>query len=336
MKDKLKIAIIYSDAQPQFFASHDQYLTEAEVFDRAKIISQYLQKQNIDSVVIPGNSSLTENLKKYQPHFALNLVDSIYGDETLSAATPATLELLKIPYTGTGMAGLNVNTNKFLTKNLLCQYGITTPRYQLITNPHQEIDISLEYPLIAKLNEIHGSVEISQKSVCSDEKSLRHQIDHLYSTYKQPILVEEYIAGREITVIVLEGLNTKLYAAEKIIPKDGEYNISSYNLVWNDFSNLNYQKYELPQKVKDNLKLAFEVLKMDDWGKFDLRLDQSGRHYIIDCNANSCFGPKEVSSLGKILGMYDISFDEVLLRIVKNTLNGHAKDFFPNDLNISL
>jgi hypothetical protein len=59
---------------------------------------------------------------------------------------------------------------------------------------------------------------------------------------------------------------------------------------------------------------------MNDWAKFDLRLDQSGRHYLIDCNANSCFGPKEVSSLGKILALYGVSFEEVLSRIIKNTL----------------
>jgi hypothetical protein len=64
---------------------------------------------------------------------------------------------------------------------------------------------------------------------------------------------------------------------------------------------------------------------MEDYAKFDLRLDFSGRHYFIDCNNNPAFGPKETyCALSTILALYDIPFDQVLTRLINNTLQNIA------------
>ena len=64
---------------------------------------------------------------------------------------------------------------------------------------------------------------------------------------------------------------------------------------------------------------------MDDYAKFDLRLDESGRYYFIDCNANPAFGPKELDiAIGTILDLYGITFEEVLKRIITNTLKDES------------
>jgi len=331
MFQTLKIAILYSDAKREYFPTEDQYISEYECQERAGMIAQCLSSMNIVAATFPGNNELSFNLKKFNPNFAINLVDSVYGQEYLQATIPAILELLRIPYTGTAMMGLTITTNKYFNKNLLEQYGLTTPKYQLITHPTDVIDANLDYPLIAKLNEVHGSLEIKENSVCDDEKQLRQKISFLMNSYHQPVLVEEYIVGKEVTAIVLEGANTKVYSAEKIFGPEKykqKYQIVTFDDIFRDPQNtaFSYQKYELPPRAHQQIKKAFEILKMDDYAKFDLRVDASDRHYLIDCNANPAIGPKDCA-ISNILRLYDISFEEILQRIIKNTLNGKTVDF---------
>lgn len=333
---KLKVAVIYSDARREYFPTEAQYITEAEVKGRGEVIAEYLHRLNVDAQTFPGNSDLSDSLMKYKPDFAINLVDSIYGQEHLQAAIPALLEMHRIPYTGTAMMGLVITTNKFFNKGLLEQYGLTTPKYQIVKDINDEIDPALDFPLITKLNETHGSLEIDETAVCADEKELEKRIEYLMKIYNQPVLVEEYVAGREITAIVLEGMNTKVYAAEKVFNpnKSTKYKIATFAANWDEdddnADSIVYKKYELPEKVKESIKTAFDILKMDDYAKFDIRVDEAGRHYIIDCNANPAIGPKELfCSMGTILGLYDISFEEILTRIIKNTLNGNLKNYQP-------
>ena len=323
----MKIAVLYSDARREYFPTQEQYATEAEVESRAQIVASYLGKIGHRAAIFPGNPNLAQNLQKYRPDFAINLVDSVHGQEYLAAAIPGTLELLGIPYTGSGIMGRTIDTNKFFTKNLLWQWGLTTPKYQLFKNLNDEIDLSLDFPLITKLNEIHGSVEIDNSAICHNKKELHQRLRFLMSTYHQPVLIEEFIAGREITVICLEGLNTKLYAAEKIFDPEfaGPNQIATYDLVWSENPQyqkaITYQKYDLPLHVRNQLKTAFDVLKMEDYAKFDLRLDSANRHHIIDCNHNPTLGPPETDcAISNVLTLYGINFDEILRRLITNTL----------------
>ena len=141
-------------------------------------------------------------------------------------------------------------------------------------------------------------------------------------TYKSEILVEEYIAGREIAVHVTEGANMKVYAGEKVFKTDSpdKFQICSFDAVWGQEDIYTYTKYELPANVKEDLKTAFDILKLEDYAKFDIRLDAAGRHYIIDVNANPALGPKPDCSIGTVLSLYDISFEDILTRIMHNTL----------------
>lgn len=317
-----RIALLYSDAKREYFPTEQLFISEVEVKERAFIVAGYLNKMGIDTACFPGNDILVENLKKYHPDFVINMVDTVYGQEYLAGTIPATLELLNMPYTGSSMMGININNNKYFTKNILEQWGLTTPKYQLLHTPGDKIDIALDFPLVTKLNDFHGSIEMSDDSICENEKALEKRLKYLFDTYKEPILVEEYIAGREVSVHVIEGVHTKLYAGEKIFNDNlkGKYKIATFDSVWGTEFMFTYVKYELPERVKESLKIAFDVLKLEDYAKFDLRVDESGRHYIIDVNANPALGPKYDCSIGTILDMYGISFEALLERLIYNTV----------------
>ena len=177
---------------------------------------------------------------------------------------------------------------------LLQQNGIPVPNYQLINAPGDTIDPTLRFPLISKLNAIHGAVEITRDAISENEKHLRDRLRFLIQTYKQPVLVEEFIAGREITAILLEGMNRKVYLAEKVfLNQDEEYIYTTFEDQWllRGDTVFRYSKYDDPI-LKEYVKKAFDVTKMYDYGKFDIRLDQSGRYFFIDSNCNPAFGPR--------------------------------------------
>lgn len=318
------IAIIYSYAKREFFPTEEQYITEASALADAEIIAKYIEKLGIKTYLFPGNETLSALLKKYKPEMAMNLVDSIKGSEFLQSAIPGLLEIMEIPYTGAGILGLSLVCNKFLVKKILEQNGIPVPHYQLVNSCSDPIDPRLRYPLISKLNAVHGAVEITNDAVSDNEEHLRKRIKHLNLTYNQDVLVEEFIVGREITAMVLQGVNKKIYLAEKIFDKtDDKYTLATFAANWGKGPGFSYRKYPHHAGLKELVKDAFNVLGHADYGKFDVREDQSGRYYFIDCNANPAFGPKETDcAISTILGMYGVDFEEILDRLILNTMRG--------------
>lgn len=317
-----KVAIIYSDAKRNYFPTEQQYITEKDAKKDAEVIGYYLQRMNVIPHLYPGNDLLPEKLQHDKPEIVMNFVDSVKGNEYLSSTIPATLELLDIPYTGSGILGSALCYNKFLVKKLLQQNGVPTPNYQLFNTASDILDPTLRYPLISKLNEIHGAVEINKDCVSENEKHLRERIKYLIKTYDQPILVEEFIVGREVTAILLEGLNKKVYLAERVFKKEGEkYLFSTFEDQWlTGYTSFHYQKYE-DRLLNEYVKKAFEITNMADYGKFDVRIDSSNRYYFIDVNHNPSFGPKELEcAISVILDLYKIKFTEILKRLIINTV----------------
>ncbi len=323
-----KVGLIYSDVKRADFPTEAQYITEKDAELDARLVGERLAAQGICTLLYPGNAELPERLRKTRPDLVLNLVDSIKGDERLASAIPGVLELLDIPYTGAGILGLSLDTNKFLIKKLLQQHGIPVPNYQLFNAADDMLDPMIRFPLISKLNSIHGSVEITPDAVSENEKQLRKRLRYLIRTYQQPVLVEEFISGREITAIVVQEKKKRVYLAEKVFKHAADkYVFLTFEDQWLTEMNaaFHYTPYSDPL-LNEYVKKAFNVTRMGGYGKFDLRLDQSGRYFFIDSNCNPAIGPKEMDmALPVILEMHGVSFDEFLRRLVLSAANGNFK-----------
>jgi D-alanine-D-alanine ligase len=251
---------------------------------------------------------------------AINLVDSVRGNASLGSSIPGVLEVLHIPYTGAGTLGWALGTNKFLMYQLLQSSGVPVPSHQLVTSPGDMIDPELRYPLFPKLNYEHSSIGVAEDSICHNERELRAKLRDLITVYKQPVLIDEFIAGIEVTAAVLDGLNTKVYAVHRKVGSR-EDDVVTFDKKWVDYLDMSYIKYE-DSTLKDYVKDAFEILRMSDYARIDIRVDAAGRFYFIDPNCNPFFGPpKEThATYSMILDMYGISFEETLKRMFLNTL----------------
>lgn len=331
-----KVGIIYSDVKREYFPTNAQYVTEKKAREDAEAVAKYLVKLGIKPSFYPANSKLPKLLQLDKPNMVMNLVGSVKGSEFLASTIPALLELLEIPYTGSGILGESISYNKFLVNDLLQQNGIPVPRFQLFNTWSDPIDTQLRFPLISKLNEIHGAVEITYDAVSENEKHLRDRLKRLIKIYDQPILVEEFIVGKEIAAYILEGKNRKVYLAERIVhpKKEMKYLFTSFETLWQNYSGVSYKKYD-DNVLKAYARKAFEIMSMADYGKFDIRVDSSGRYFFLDSNSNPFFGPKESeASISYVLELYGISFMEILKRLITNTMRdfkGKTKLPFPKE-----
>lgn len=317
-----RVGIVYSDVRRAEFPTEAQYITEKDAEPDAHVVGEYVQALGIEVLFHPGNAGLPAWLAHNQVDMVINLVDSIKGIESLASAIPGTCELLGIPYTGTGVLGMSLGTNKFLVKKLLQHQGIPVPYFQIFSSPADYLDPGLRFPLISKLNAVHGGVEITRDAVSENEKQLRKRLKRLIRTYKQPVLVEEFIAGRELTAMVLQDGRSRVYLAEKAFTETrGKYTFLTFEDQWVNDANpaYHYAKYRDPL-LKEYAKKAFAVTEMAGYGKFDVRLDQSGRYFFIDANCNPYFGPKELqASIALILDLYGVCFEEILEKLIRHT-----------------
>ncbi|MBP9670514.1 hypothetical protein KBD75_03885, partial [Candidatus Woesebacteria bacterium] len=316
-----KVAILYSDVKREYFTSEEMYLSEEGADVYAGQVAKYVAKMGIDVLTIAGDDHMATNLQKYNPDMAINLIDSVRGQSTLGSSVPGVLEILHIPYTGAGTLGWALGTNKFLMYQLLQSSGVPVPTHQLVNSSSDMIDPELRYPLFPKLNYEHSSIGIATDSICKNEKELRAKLKDLFTTYKQPVLIDEFIAGIEVTASVLDGLNTKVYAVQRKVGEGGTEDVVTFDKKWRDWLDMSYIKYEDPI-LKNYVKQAFDILKMSDYARIDIRIDAAGRYYFIDPNANPFFGPpaETHATFSMILDMYGVSFEETLKRMFINTL----------------
>ena len=324
-KDALKklglVAVAYSHVEREWFPTEDAYTAEVEVEDRAKEVLETLAKLGIEAKGYKGDPYFLTNLLVDKPDVTINLVDTLRGKDRLQTSVPAALELSNIPYTGAGMEGMIIGNNRNLTKRLFVAYDIPTPRFQFIRRAGTAIEEDFGLPIIVKLNEGGGSVGIDDHAVKETIKDAQKRVGEMLSTYKLPVLVERFIDGPEITVVVFDDGNKKhVFMGEKIFKKkpDGKHfftSIQSYEDV--DAYRYKFVSEILQNKIAPLAVRAFNGLHHKDYAKFDIRLEESsGIPYFTDSNPNTAFGPDMGLPMTEVMALHGITFDDVLLSLL--------------------
>src|SRR5574340_879948 len=146
-----------------------------------------------------GDISLAEQLPRYRPDICFNICESHFGDAR-EAQVPSLLEMMRIPYTGSRVLTLALALDKPMTKRVLTYHELPTPDFQSFESVDDPLSEGMKFPLFVKPSREGTGMGVSKKSIVRNEKEMRDQIDVLLRKYKQTVLVESYIEGREITV----------------------------------------------------------------------------------------------------------------------------------------
>lgn len=330
-KDALRkfrlVVVAYSSVQREHFATKSAYEAEVEVEQRAVEVSEEIRKLGVPVRTLPGDQYFYTNLLVDRPDLVVNLVDTLKGRDQLQPSVPAALELANIPYTGAGMEGLIIGNNRNLTKRLLMTYDVPTPPFQFIRRVGTNIDEDLGTPLIVKLNEGGGSVGINNTAVKETTRAAKLRVNSMISTYHYPVIVEKFIDGPEITVVVFDdGVKRHVFMAQKKFgyKPDGKHEFTSFE----SYDNWNAYKY-IPVDENNKYEItkmavrAFGGLQHKDYAKFDVRVDQNtGIPYFTDSNPNTAFGPDEGLPMTEVLALNGIEFSDVIASL----LSKYAKD----------
>lgn len=314
----------------------DDYYSEFDSKETIEAIAEGLRAEGNDVFPVEADKGLLNWFQNNNVDIVFNIAEGLNGDSRESQV-PAILDFLNIPYTGSGVLPLAVSLNKALTKRLLEQAGIPTPRSQLVCNPAQLTDEGLKYPLIVKPNNEGSGKGISMASVVRERADLIRQVNGIYSVYKQEVLIEEFISGREVTVgiigntppaamPVLEidfsncGNSGEFFYTWKVkeYEKESEETMGLSPL-WHCPARLNGADTE---KIKEAALRAYSVIGCVDICRVDIILSGEGIPYVLEVNPLPGLDPKD-SNFPYIAKCAGLNYPALMNRILEVSLERH-------------
>ncbi|HJQ12105.1 MAG TPA: hypothetical protein VJ840_13830 [Gemmatimonadaceae bacterium] len=274
---------------------------------------------------------LIAELSTDAPDLVFNLAESFRGKSALESNVAALLNLLNLRYTGSSPAGLILAGDKTLTKKVLAFHGIQSAKFATVFRGQVDWAHEIDFPLLVKPPQEDASLGITQKSVVNDVKELLDVISTTQQEYQSPVLVEEFIDGREFYVGVIGNANAE---ALPIIELDfskfpaGLPKIASWEAKWGDEGDEKGAEFEgtqsifptdlseeLTQKIQRVAIDAFQALRLRDYGRIDLRVTSSEEIYVIEANPN-CYLEKN-SEFARAAEKSGLGYPALIARIIE-------------------
>jgi D-alanine-D-alanine ligase len=245
---------------------------------------------------------LVAGIREQRPDVVFNLFEGLADAYDTEAHVAGLLEWLGVPFTGSPSQTLCLARTKHMTKHLLKGAGLPTPEF-VVVEKLPVPQIPLEWPVIVKPAMQDASVGLDQGSVVTNQHQLNDRVAYLLENYGPPVLVEQFIRGRELNLGLVEAPDLRVLPPSEILftSKDPDFwPIVTYDAKWkpgtNDYE-MTPPKYpaEVKPKLKEKLetlaKQAFRLLGCRDYARVDFRVRPTGKPYILEINPNPDFSP---------------------------------------------
>jgi D-alanine-D-alanine ligase len=249
---------------------------------------------------------LLEEVIDFKPDVIFNLVEVFNQKSYLDKNVASVLEMLQIPYTGASPRSLLICCDKGLTKTILNFHKIKVPQFYTFYRRRKIwLPKRLNTPLIIKPLSDEASRGLSQASIVESEKSLVERVKFIHENIGDDAIAEEYIEGREFYVSVLGAYRLQVLPLRELtfgkIP-DSEPKIATYKAKWDyqyrrrwQLKNVfaNNLSSALEKEIEKVCKRAYRALNMKSYARFDIRVTQEGKIYILEANANPSLDPDD-------------------------------------------
>jgi D-alanine-D-alanine ligase len=298
-----RVLILYNE--PVLPAGHPDYESEHEILYTVEVVNGHLLKAGFQVSRLGVNkdaSVLISGLEKHQPDVIFNLFEGTGEQGQTEAYVAGLLEWRGIPFTGSPFLTLCMARSKHLTKHLFQGAGLPTPAFMVVD--HLPVpECQLNWPVIVKPALEDASVGLDQGSVVTNQPQLSERVAWVLAHYGPPVLVEEFIRGRELNVALIEAPDLRALPISEVLFVDQDPNfwpIVTYDAKWKPGS----RDYEstpprYPAKVRPKLaerlialaKQVFRLLGCRDYVRCDFRVRPSGKPYLLEVNPNPDFSP---------------------------------------------
>jgi D-alanine-D-alanine ligase len=273
-------------------------------------------------------------LRATDPAIIFNLAESFDGKSALESNVAGLLNLLGLRYTGSSPAGLLLAGDKSLTKKVLSFHGIQTPEFATVFRGALDWAGDIAFPVIVKPPQEDASLGIRSNSVVHDLRELFTRIDELQSEFQQPVLVEQFVEGREFYVGVLGNANARALPVMELdfsgFPA-GMPRIASWEAKWGDDGAGSGEQFagtrsifpvdvapELSERMQRIAVEAFNALRLRDYARIDLRVTNDGEIFVIEVNPN-CYLERE-SEFARAAAEGGLTYDALVARILELAL----------------
>jgi D-alanine-D-alanine ligase len=247
---------------------------------------------------LDGTQKSLLGLARADCDLVFNLAESFADDDTADFKIAAFLELLGKKYTGTGTHGLLLAQDKAVAKKIFAFHGIHTPTFAKCFRGRLDFSHDLQFPVIVKPSREDGSIGIEFSAVVSSIRELMERMDWLHANFDTPVLIEEYIEGREMYVGVIGNDKPEaLPIVELDLSKlpEGTPKIAAAEVKWGKGTKAYRDTKsaiatDLPdetvQLLQQTAVAAYQALELRDYGRVDMRLQPDGHVHVIEVNPN--------------------------------------------------
>jgi len=254
--------------------------------------------------VLDGSLKTLHALARIDCDLVFNLAESFAGNDTADYCIAAYLELIDKRFTGSGSHGLLYAQDKGVAKKILEFHGIHTPVFARSYRGRLDFSHDLEFPVIVKPAREDGSIGIEFNAVVSSIRELMERIDWLHANFDSPVLIEEYVEGREMYVGILGNENPlALPVVELDLSKlpEGRPKIAGAEVKWAKGTGAYRDtKSIVPDDLSDDTVsqlqttalAAYQALELRDYARIDMRLRPDGRVAVIEANPNPWLASK--------------------------------------------
>lgn len=293
------VTIVFN--QPVLPETHPDYESEAEVIETVSLIEKALEASGFKTEKIGLKRDLRDFFEKVaqkKPEVVFNMFEGFADDTESEVHFAGILTWLGIPFTGSGVQAIAIGRNKILAKAVLQSAGINTPGFFWVQDGSAIPQNTIGWPVIIKPGTQDASIGIEQGSVVTSQDKLEERANYLLEKYGPPVLVEQFIDGREFTAAVVENPSLIVLAPSEVhfpIREKGLWAIISYDAKWApesaEFEGTPYEypakmSPELLGKVKDTVARAYRAVGLRDYGRIDMRVSNDETVYVIEANPN--------------------------------------------------
>jgi D-alanine-D-alanine ligase len=237
------------------------------------------------------------------------------------AQVPALCELLDIEYTGSDAACMAISLNKATAKRLVASEGIRTPAFLVLRTGDEALPADFVFPAIVKPIAEGSSKGILEKQVAETPSELRQITKSLLERYRQPVLAEAFLPGREFTVAMLGERDPRVLPIMEIVFTDRSERFPIYSFK-SKFESVGVEN-KVPCDVSRDLyselervaRASFAALGCRDIARVDLRLDATGNVHFIECNPLPGMAPN-FSDLCVMAKVEDLSYNALVAEIM--------------------